>query len=81
MNPKILAEVSVIIIVLNLGTLTASLADDAKSAGCEPVVYQSVLWWCFVYMPVVPRSVYFVLPCIECDDPDGDAIQYRAIPG
>ena len=60
--------------------LSGSLADQAKSAGCEPLVYQSVLWWCLVYMPVLPRGVFFVLPCKECDDPDGDALQYRAIP-
>ena len=61
-------------------SLTGSLADSAKSAGCEPVVYQSVLWWCFAFIPVVARGVYFVLPCVECDDLDGDSEQYRAIP-
>jgi hypothetical protein len=60
--------------------LSGSLADQAKLAGCKPVVYQAILWWCLVYLPVLPRGTFFVLPCIKCDDPDGDALQYRAIP-
>jgi hypothetical protein len=36
------------------------LADDAKTAGCRPVVYQSVLWCCLAYLPVVPRGVCFL---------------------
>ena len=59
--------------------LSGVLADAAKSAGCEPIVYQTVLWWCLVYMPVVPLGTYFVIPCVECDDPDGDAEQYRGV--
>ena len=59
--------------------ITGALADAADSAGCEPLVYQAVLWWCLVYMPVVPLGTYFVMPCIECDDPDGDAEQYRGV--
>ncbi len=59
--------------------LTGRLADAAKAAGCQRVVYQTVLWWCLVYMPVFPLGVYFVIPCVECDDPDGDAEQYRGI--
>lgn len=57
--------------------LTGSLAEDARLAGCEPVVYQTVLWWCLAYIPVRPLGVYLVIPCSECDDPDGDADQYR----
>jgi len=59
--------------------LTGSLADAARDAGCEPIVYQAVLWWCFVYIPFIPQKVYFVIPCLECDDPDGDAEQFRGI--
>jgi len=59
--------------------LSDDLAEDARLAGCEPVVYQSVLWWCLVYIPVRPLAVYLVMPCLECDDPDGDADQYRGI--
>jgi hypothetical protein len=60
--------------------LSGSLASAAESAGCFPTVYQTVHWWCLVFMPVWPLAVYFVIPCKECDDPDGDADQYRAIP-
>ena len=35
---------------------------------------------CLVYLPVVPRGTFFVMPCMKCDDADGDALQYRAIP-
>lgn len=59
--------------------LTGALADAAASAGCRPTVYQSVLWWCLVYMPVCPLGTYFLIPCVGCDDPDGDAQQYRGV--
>ncbi len=59
--------------------LTGALADSAHAAGCCPTVYQTVLWRCLVYLPVLPLGVYFVIPCIECDDPNGDAEQYRGI--
>ena len=59
--------------------LTGSLAEAASKAGCKPLVYQSVLWWCFVFIPVFPQAVFVVIPCLECDDPDGDADQYRGI--
>ena len=29
--------------------------------------------------PVWPLGTYFIIPCAECDDPDGDADQYRGI--
>ena len=61
----------------HLRRLTGDFAEAAKLAGCEPVVYQSVLWWCLVYIPVRPLAVYLVIPRLECDDPDGDADQYR----
>jgi hypothetical protein len=61
--------------------LSGSVAAEAEAAGCVPVVFQSVLWWCLVYLPIVPRGVFYVMPCVECDDPDGDADQYRAVPG
>jgi hypothetical protein len=59
--------------------LTGTLAERATAAGCDTLVYQSVLWWCFVFIPVFPRGVYTVIQKLECDDPDGDADQYRAI--
>ena len=62
-----------------LRKLTGPLADAADAAGCARTVYQTVLWSCLVYMPVFPLGVYFVIPCLECDDPDGDAVQYRGI--
>lgn len=63
----------------HLRRLTGDFAERATLAGCEPVVYQTVLWWCLVYIPVRPLAVYLVMPCLECDDPDGDADQYRAL--
>jgi len=63
----------------HLRRLTGSLADAAQDAGCEPIVYQAVLWWCLVFIPFIPLKVYFVIPCLECDDHDGDAEQYRGL--
>lgn len=59
--------------------LTGSLADAANRAGCEPLVYQTVVWRCFVFIPVFPQAIYFVISCVECDDPYRDAEQYRGI--
>lgn len=59
--------------------LTGDMAKLAADAGCDPIVYQSVLWWCLVFIPVVPLGVFAVIPKLECDDPDGDADQYRGI--
>ena len=63
----------------HLRRLTGDYAERASLAGCEPVVYQTVLWWCLVYIPVRPLAIYLVMPCLECDDPDGDADQYRVL--
>ena len=59
--------------------LSGALAEDAANAGCEPTAYQTILWFCLVYMPVWPLGTYFVMPCLDCDDPDGDAEQYRGV--
>lgn len=59
--------------------LTGELEHAAEAAGCRPEVYQSVYWWTLVYFPVKPLGTYLVLPRRECDDPDGDADQYRAV--
>ena len=59
--------------------LTGDMAKLATDAGCDTIVFQSVLWWCFVFIPVVPLGVFAVIPKLECDDPDGDADQYRGI--
>lgn len=53
------------------------LAESAIAADCEPFVFQTVLWWCFVFVPVFPKGTYVVLPCVESDDRDADL--YRAI--
>ena len=63
----------------HLRRLSGFQADMAQEVGCEPLVYQAVLWWCFVYIPIVPLKVYFVIPCLECDDPDDDAEQFRGV--
>lgn len=59
--------------------LTGELAKAAEEAGCEPVVYESVYWFTLAYIPIKPLGVYLVMPRRVCDDPDGDADQYRAI--
>lgn len=59
--------------------LTGELAAAAEAAGCAPEVYQSVYWWTFIGVPVWSRGVYLVLPRQDCDDPDGDADQYRCL--
>ena len=63
----------------HLRPLTGEFARSAVDAGCEPVVFQSVLWLTLVFIPVWPLGVYVVLPRRECDDPDGDAEQYRGL--
>jgi len=59
--------------------LTGELEHAAEAAGCRPEVYQSIYWWTLVYFPVKPLGTYLVLFRRECDDPDGDADQYRAV--
>ena len=59
--------------------LTGEIAQRASDAGCECIVYQSVLWWCVVVIPIIPLDVYAVIPKTVCDDPDGDADQYLSI--
>ena len=59
--------------------LAGELAQAAEAAGCEPVVYQSVYWFTLAYIPFKPLGTYLVLPRQTCDDPDGDAEQYRAV--
>lgn len=59
--------------------LTGELAHSAEAAGCKPVVYQSIYWFTLVYIPVWPMATFLVLPRQTCDDPDGDAEQYRAV--
>lgn len=60
--------------------LTGELAEKAAAAGVEPSVFQAVHWWCLVYIPIVPLGTFVVMQDEECDDPDGDADQYRCIP-
>ncbi|TWU01013.1 hypothetical protein Pla52n_43840 [Stieleria varia] len=60
--------------------LSGDVAKLAEDAGYDPIVYQSVLWRCLVFIPVVPLGVFAVIPKLECDDdPDRDADQYRGI--
>jgi hypothetical protein len=47
------------------------LAEQALARGFEPETYQSVLWFCIVFMPVKAIGVYRVLPAKE-PTPDGD---------
>jgi hypothetical protein len=60
-------------------TLAGELAEAAEEARCWPVVYQSVYWLTLAYIPVMPLGTYLVLPRRTCDDPDGDAEQYRGV--
>ena len=59
--------------------LAGELAQAAEAAGCRPVVYQSVYWFTLAYIPVRPLGTFLVMPRQTCDDPDGDAEQYRAV--
>jgi hypothetical protein len=59
--------------------LSGDAARRAAEAGFDGKVYQSVLWWCLVVIPVFPLGVYAVIPKTICDDPDGDADQYRVV--
>ncbi|MBX3449944.1 MAG: hypothetical protein KF777_10315 [Planctomycetaceae bacterium] len=59
--------------------LRGDLARAAEDAECEPVVYQSVYWFTLAYFPFKPLGTYLVLPRKACDDPGGDADQYRAV--
>lgn len=63
----------------NRRDLRRSLSDAAEAEGCFPTAYQTIHWLCFVHFPVWSLATYVVMPCKECDDPDGDADQYRAI--
>ncbi|OWK44955.1 hypothetical protein [Fimbriiglobus ruber] len=59
--------------------LSGAVARRAETAGYRPEVYQSVYWLTLVYLPVKPLGTFLVLPRQSCDDPDGDAEQYRAL--
>lgn len=59
--------------------LKGAMADKAQEAGCYPKVYQAIHWFCLAYMPVWPLGTYVVMQEKICDDPDGDADQYRCV--
>lgn len=63
----------------NRRKLSGEVAEIADAAGYVAEVYESVYWITLVGIPVWPRGVYLLLPRRECDDPDGDADQYRAL--
>ena len=60
-------------------TLSDKLADDAKSEGCSTTVYQTILWFCFVYIPVWPIGTYIVMPFADYDESQDEAVRYRGI--
>jgi hypothetical protein len=59
--------------------LTGEFAAAAEANACMPEVYQSVYWFTLAYMPLKPLGVFLALPRQSCDDPDGDALQYRVL--
>ena len=59
--------------------LSGDLAAGAKSVGCSPTVYQTVLWFCIVYIPVWPLGTYIVMPVVEYEDLHDEAVQYRSV--
>ena len=59
--------------------LSGQLANDAKSVGCAPTVYQTILWFCIVYIPVWPLGTYIVMPFAEYDESHDDAVRYRGV--
>src|SRR5690606_38968616 len=54
------------------------LATLARSSGLEPVVYQSIYWFCIVFIPFYPLGTYSVIPYADFDEED-DAERYRGI--
>lgn len=59
--------------------LNAEQAKLASEFEGEPVVFQSVLWWCvLIVIPVLPLGVYVVLPYKESEDAEY-AKRYRAV--
>ena len=56
--------------------LSDPIAREAASAGLDLEVYQSVLWWCLVFMPVSPRGVFFVMHYAFDENSDGDDERY-----
>jgi len=52
-------------------TLSGAAAQKMIDAGLEPKVRQAVEWWCFVFLPVIPRETRIV---VDYHDllPDGD---------
>lgn len=59
--------------------LTEQQEKLAVSSGCHPIAYQAVLWWCLVFIPIVPLGVFAVIQQRKCDDPNSDTDQYRGI--
>ena len=55
----------------HLRTLTGAAAQRMIDAGLEPTVRQSVEWWCFVFVPVIPVGTRIVASYRDAL-PDGD---------
>ena len=62
--------------------LTGSMAAQAEQAGLEPQVYQAVVWWCLVFVPIWPQTTCLVLEQKEpeniADVPEVD--RFRILP-
>ncbi len=54
--------------------------ESASEVGCEPVVYQSILWWTLVWIPIVSQISYFVMPYRECIPEELETDRYRCLP-
>lgn len=58
--------------------LQEPLATMARSNGLEPIVYQSVYWFCIVFIPFWPLGTNLIIPYADFDEED-DAERYRGI--
>ncbi len=58
--------------------LNAEQAKRASEFGGDSLVFQSVLWWCLLFIPIRPLGVYVVLPYLDFDEKDFPK-RYRAV--
>ncbi len=44
--------------------LRNEMEKRAIESGCEPIVFQTTLWRCFLFIPILPKGAYAVIPKI-----------------
>lgn len=58
--------------------LRNEMEKRAIESGCEPIVFQTTLWRCFLFIPILPKGAYAVIPKIVFDGTE-DGTRYRAV--